>query len=150
MKINMKKMLFSLLLSVILLFCIVSIMAIFVSGPLVKYNKNVNKVMTLITENKEYISIKQDVFRYETYVVETELSFEIFDAKGDFVLRRAKKDLDYNRVLTYVFDTFGLRDVEIDIGYGYTNGVYLVRTNNVTIWIDIDEYIEVFYYEGVW
>lgn len=150
MKINIKKTLFSLLLSGILLVCIVCMMAIFVSGPLVKYNKNMSNVIALITENKEYISINQDVFRYETYILETDLSFEIYDAKGDFVLRRAKKDLDLQRVESYVYDRFGLQDIEITIGYGYTNGVYIVRGNEVTVWVDIDEYVDVFYYEGVW
>lgn len=147
-QINYSRFALSLLLTLGFMLIAFSTYAIFVSGPLISYNLQVEKMMNQITEGEEYLRIYQNVFRYETYILEKEKTYEIYDQQGGFVLERNKSELDFEKAIEIATNTYHLVEPSVEIGYGYTNGAYQLSDETTTLWLDLDSYEYVYYFAG--
>lgn len=143
----MKRFFITLCLLILLATSILVVIALYISGPNIKYETEVQNEIAVIKAQSEveYIDMKRDVFRYVVYIAESDDAYAWYDRDGKALLHKFKKDIHVQDILTNVKDVYGISDVQGSIGYGYDNGVYIVENDEVKILLDIDTMKEIYY-----
>lgn len=145
MKLTGRNAVVSGLLFFILIIVILINIAIYISGPMRKYEYDQALITNKITDKYKYIhSIKRHSFQYVIYVGEGKYSYYWFDAKAKLLLHRNKEDLQFNEVKAIAKERYRINDARITLGYGYKNAVYVIHKEaNQEIYLDLDTLQEV-------
>ena len=145
---NIKSIIFTILLVCIVIFLVYVLIGINITGPYHKTHDKIESVITKIEEKEKKVqSIIRHSFKFVTYTCESEDYYRIYDENGKRILSRKKEDLDFDKVKKIINKSYPeLKDVDIEVGYGYKNGVYAIEDDNHTLlMLDIDTHKKVFY-----
>lgn len=146
MKINGKSLAISAVLIIILIIVLLVESSIFISGPSRKYEEEVSEEMAAIRDTyKEIKNLRRDAFYYITYVGEDADSYVWFNNKGKAIVSRKKDTNQTDKVKQEVEKRYGAKDIQVALGYGYDNPVYVVQCSKGQILLDYDSLKEVYY-----
>lgn len=146
MKLNWKSISITTGLCIVLGFVVIVEIALFISGPARSYEKQITTEESLIT--KEYKNIKnitRHVFYYTTYVGEEDGSLLWFNEKGKNIVSKKKNTMKIEEAKQIARDTYGAITVEVMLGYGYKNPVYVLTCDVGSILLDYDTMKEVYF-----
>ena len=146
-KINVKGIAKTVFLIFLLLFVVYTFIGILISGPVLKKESEEKAVIAKITnENKGIENIEKNIFEYVTYTGEDNKRFVIFDEKGNRLAIRYKKDAKFDKVKQMIENEYpGLKDVDIKVGYGKNQPVYIIEKGYEKLIINFDSLRVVFY-----
>lgn len=143
----MKRLLITLCLCIFLLASIITVIALYISGPNIKYETEIQRHIESIKEQskEEFSSIERHVFRYITYVATTKDEHIWFNSENKELLRRKNDELTLDSALQKVRNDHSLSNLKVTLGYGYEQGVYVVENNEYLVLLDIDTLEEIYY-----
>lgn len=99
MKLSGRNVLVSGALLLLLLAVILFEIAIFISGPMRKQESKEAAITDVIRERYKYINtFERHSFRYVVYVGEAANSYYFFDANGDLLMHKTKRELRFEEV----------------------------------------------------
>lgn len=146
MKFNGKSLAVTASLLIVLLVVVLIEISIFISGPSRKYEADIKKQEQKIqTKYKEIKKLHRDAFYYVTYVGEDSSSYVWFNEKGNAIQKREKNTLKMDAVKTKIEKDYQGKDIEVTLGYGYHNPVYVVYCNQGKIVLDYDSLEEIYF-----
>ena len=146
---NLKKIGVTLLLCFIIIFLIIVNIGLNITGPY--YYDNYKDEVVLKTVKKDYpwiSNLYRHRFKYLTYSYYDNSTVYVFDYEGELVV---KKDFDlqsFDEIKEIVKNEYGLDDVDVHIGFGYNDIVYVVEEENVFIYFDYETKEVVYYVRG--
>lgn len=143
----MKKLLISLCLLILLGASCITVIALYISGPSIKYDSEINQQKEAIQqkEKETFISLDRHVFRYITYVAKTTNEYIWYDSEAKELLRRKSDKVNFELAKAKVAETHKLEDLRVSLGYGYEQGVYIVENSEYVVLLDIDSLKEIYY-----
>lgn len=143
----MKKLLITVFLLVLLAVSLMTLIAMYISGPSIKYDKEMQLEMDHIRQSSEasFLTLERHVFRYVTYIGETEDAYYWFDRDGRELLQKPKQEIHMEEASAYATEAHDLSDVKKSIGYGYENGAYVLENEEYLLLLDIDTLEEIYY-----
>lgn len=94
---------------------------------------------------KEIKNLHRDAFYYITYVGEDADNYVWFNDAGKAIVSRKKDTIQMDNVKQEVEKRYGAKDVQVALGYGYDNPVYVVNCSVGQILLDYDNLHEVYY-----
>lgn len=145
---NIKSIVLTIFLIIIVIYLVYVLIGINITGPYHKTQDKIDKVITKIEEKEKNVqSITRHSFKYVTYTCESEDYYRIYDENGRRILSRKKAELNFDKVRDIIYKSYPeLKDIDIQVSYGYKNGVFLVEDDNYTmLMLDIDTHKKVFY-----
>ena len=146
MKINKKSVLIT---TCIILFGLIIFymnVALFISGPSVKYEDKLEKEQQAITKNyKDITLINRHVFQYVVLVGEDKDQFVWFNENSKAIDHRKKATYKERTVEDIVRTQYHAMDIEVTLGYGYKNPCYVVTCDQGLILLDYDSLKEIYY-----
>ena len=146
MKINGKSLAISIGLLAVLAIVLLVESSIFISGPSRKYEEKIDEQMSAIRDTyKEIKNLRRDAFYYITYVGEDADNYVWFNDAGKAIVSRKKDTIQMDIVKQEVEKRYGAKDVQVALGYGYDNPVYVVNCSVGQILLDYDNLHEVYY-----
>ncbi|WP_278567832.1 hypothetical protein [Amedibacillus dolichus] len=146
MKINYKSILITVLLLIVLGVVLFVETGMFISGPQRKYEDDIRKIETTIMKNYRGIkNIQRHVFYYTVYVGENDKNIVWFNELGEDIVTRKLKTKDFEKVERSVEERYHAKHIEVSLGYGYDNPVYVVECDKGLILLDYDTLKEVYY-----
>lgn len=146
MKINVKSLIITLCLFMILGAVILVEISLFISGPVRKYEDKIERQVAVIEEeNKNIQDIQRHVFQYITYAGHDNKNYTWFNEEGAIIVQRKLATYQPNEALAKVKKDYGVEDAEITLGYGYDNPVYVATSDAGIILMDFDTLEEVYY-----
>ena len=135
MKINGKSLAVSIGLLAVLLIVLLVESSIFISGPSRKYEEKIDEQMSAIRDTyKEIKNLRRDAFNYVW-----------FNDKGKAIVSRKKDTEQTDKVKQEVQKRYGAKEIQVALGYGYDNPVYVVDCSAGEILLDYDSLKEVYY-----
>lgn len=145
MKLSGRNVLVSGALLLLLLAVILFEIAIFISGPMRKQESKEAAITDVIRERYKYINtFERHSFRYVVYVGEAANSYYFFDANGDLLMHKTKRELRFEEVKAIPQQDYQIADAKITLGYGYENAVYVIHgKGSQEIYLDLDTLEEV-------
>lgn len=145
--INVKSLLKTTLLVILLLFIVYHAISIFISAPNQIYKEEENKIIERIKkDNTKIEEIERFSFKYVTYTASTDKNYIIYDHNGDKIATRKKSDAQFDKVKEKIEKNYpSLKDSEIKIGYGKKNVAYIIENGYTWLVLDFDTLKEVFY-----
>lgn len=146
MKLNWKSIGITSVLIVLLCGVIIVELSLFISGPARKYEGQIDDEMARIQEKYKNIkNMDRHVFYYTTYVGEDTKTIVWFNVKGKAIVNRKKNTLKIEEAKQVAQSTYGAKEVEVALGYGYDNPVYVIQSDVGSILLDYDTLKEVYY-----
>ena len=146
---NIKKIGITLGLFIIILFLVFVNIGLHISGPArleeVKDKivlENVKKRFPLVH------SLYQHNFKYVTYSAISNGYAYVFDYEGYLIMKKEFNDSMFDEIKDIVKREYGLENVEVNIGFGYDNMVFVVEEKNIMIYFDYDTKEVVYYLKG--
>ena len=146
MKVNFKSI--GITLGLVVIACIVFYLniAIFISGPVHKYNDKIDHQIAHIKKAYTDISdITRHVFHYVVYIGEDKENYVWFNEKGKSIDVRTKDTYDIRKVKQIIKEDYHGRDLKITLGYGYKNPVYVVNFDQGEVLLDYDTFEEIYF-----
>ena len=138
----------SLLILIIILLCYINV-GLNITGPM---NYEAYKDEVILKEvKKEYPSINslyRHSFKYVTYSTISNEKVYIFDNEGGLVVEKEFKSEMIDEIKHLVLDNYGIGNVEVNIGFGYNNAVYVVEEEDMIVLFDYDTKDVVYYFRG--
>lgn len=146
---NIRKIVFSILLVIMAVFLIFVNIGLNISGP-AQYNaKKDEEVLIQVKKRFPLIpSIYRHSFKYVTYSGIYENTACIFDYEGILVMKKDFDESMISDIQKLVFDNYGIENAEVHIGYGYDNMVFVVEEKDLVVYYDYDTYEIVYYLRG--
>ena len=146
-KINVKSILITCSLILILFFVFYAFIGILISGPVLKVQSEEASVIAKIEkENKGIENIEKHIFKYVTYSAEDEDTYYFFDEEGNKLAIRDKKNAKFEDVKKLIEEEYpSLKDVEIQIGYGKNKPAYIIEKDYELLILNYDNLREVYY-----
>ncbi|MEG0360147.1 MAG: hypothetical protein RR602_00830 [Longicatena sp.] len=149
MKLNGKSAFLTSVLCVILLLVILAEIGIFISGPSRKYEDDIAKPIASIKRNyKDLKNIHRDVFYYTTYIGEDEDTIVWFNEAGKIITSEKKSTLQIAKAKEIAQTQYGAKEIDVHIGYGYDNPVYVIQSEVGKLLLDYNTFKEVYYLKG--
>lgn len=144
---NYKKILLTCFLLLLLGLIVVSILGVYVSGPLRKQENDEAKIETTIKKEESCEVIDRISFQFVTYTCETSKNYVIFDENGEKIATRKKSEAQFSDVEKIVSDYSELEGAEVRVGYGYEAPAYYITKGIYVLVVDFDT-LEVIYSSG--
>ena len=144
---NYKKLFLTCFLFILVGVIVVSILGIFVSGPLRKQEDDEAKIESLIKKEESCKMIERISFEFVTYTCETTNNYIVFDENGKKIATRKKKDAQVLEVEKIVRKYPELEEARIQVGYGYEAPAYYITQGIYVLVVDFDT-LEVIYSSG--
>lgn len=143
----MKRLLVTILLIILLAASVITVIALYISGPNLKYEHDIQDEIAYIKETHDVSlqSIERHVFRYVVYVGVTQDSYYWFDREGTLLLQKPKSEIHIEEARTMAQSIHGLDDLQESIGYGYDSGAYVFENDEYLLLMDIDTMEEISY-----
>ncbi|MGN1343738.1 MAG: hypothetical protein ACI4U3_04110 [Traorella sp.] len=138
--------LFLVLLIVVLIFMNIGLN---ISGPY-HYQESKNQSV-LETVQKRFPAIHdlyRHVFKYVTYSFYNDNTVYLFDYEGKLVVQREFDISRFDEIKEICYQEYGLEDVDVQIGFGYDNLVFVVEKDERIILFDYDTNEVVYYLRG--
>lgn len=146
MKINKKSLFVTICMILIAVIIFYFNVAIFVSGPAVKYDDKIAKEeASIVAQYKDISIIQRHVFQYVVYVGEDEDHYVWFNNESKAIDQRAKDTYREEEVKSLVAHDYQATDVHVKLGFGYKKPCYVVTCDQGTILLDYDSLKEVYY-----
>lgn len=134
------------LLVIILLMVIIIFQAIFISGPYYYYQDSINKQQEIILKQHPGLTnFKRHVFKYVTYVAQSDSAYCWFNEEGELLTYRYKDTTQFQKV-SALAKQYGSGDVSVSLGYGYYGPAYILENDYFEVIIDYDTLEEVHYF----
>ncbi|MBB5183482.1 hypothetical protein [Catenisphaera adipataccumulans] len=136
---------FTALLWIILIFMILVLWSLFISGP--NRIKEAVEAQNIAVIEKKVPGIKGVTvhqFDYKTYQGYTSKKLYWFDANGKIITTRKMSTLDYDKAEKMAADNYGIKAESIELGYGYDNPCYVIQGKWDMILIDYDTFERVY------
>lgn len=134
------------LLLLIFLFFVYCFIAIFITGPKYHYDIKINQQIQNIKKSNPNVSkINRHVFQYIIYIGEDEHCFYWYNEKGEQITKINKTEFNVQQLqekINLIAHNLGIQLEEIDVklGYGYKNPVYIIETQNFEMYLDYKDY----------
>lgn len=143
----MKRFLLTICLCFLLIASFITVIALYISGPNIKYETEIQKDTDMILQQGEgkYLNVKRDVFRYVIYIAETENSYDWYDKDGKLIFHKLKDDIHMDEAISKAMEEHQINDLQGTIGYGFENGAYVLENDTYKILLDIDTMQEIYY-----
>ena len=149
MRFHPKNMIVTAVLLCLLILVIIVELFIFVIGPNQKYEHDIAVIENKITNTYKYIqTVDRNVFHFTTYTGISENTYYWFDEEGKLLMRRNREEDRQDEVKEKASKDHNMKDVQVTLGYGYKNAVYIVKTKQEEVYYDFDSLKEVYYREG--
>lgn len=146
MKLNGRSIAISAGLLLVLLVVLLVEISLFISGPARQYDDKIDAQMAKITKTYQDIkNLRRDAFYYITYVGEDKDMLVWFNEKGKAIVSKEKNTLQTEKVKQVAQKEYGAKDIQVSLGYGYDNPVYVVDCSLGRILFDYDTLHEVYY-----
>lgn len=146
MKINGKSIAVTAILIIVLFFVIMIEIALFISGPSEKYEAKVQQQISAIQKDyKDIDNIKRHVFHYIVYIGEDEDTIVWFNEEAKPIVSKEKSSLQLEKARQEAKALYGFDDVEVSLGYGYNNPVYVIQSDDCELLLDYDTFKTVYY-----
>lgn len=146
MKINVKSLIITLCLCMILGAVILVEVSLFISGPVRKYEDKIsNQIAVIEDEHNDIQEIQRHVFQFITYVGHDTKNYTWFNEESAIIVQRKVATYKPNDALDKVKKDYGIEDATITLGYGYDNPVYVATSTTGIILMDYDTLEEVYY-----
>lgn len=119
-----------------------------ISGPANQNKIAVEQVHEKI--NRRFPQLKEinrHSFKYITYSAVLKDKAYFFDYEGVLIVEKPYDESQIKRVKELAASK-GFEDVEVTLGYGYTNPVFVVEKDNQFLYVDYDTLEIVFYMKG--
>lgn len=130
---------FTAILAVTLILIIAILWSLFISGPSRVHEVTLQKNLEKITEeNKGITGLTVHRFDYTTYQGYTETMLYWFDEECKIITTREIGSLDYDAAKKKALDEYNIEAKTIELGYGYDNPVYEIRSEDKVILLDYD------------
>lgn len=126
------------------LFCllvgiIMTLWALFISGPARIHEESIEKVKAAITEQVPDIqSLRETEFDFVTWQGYTEDTLYWFDVTGSVITTRELSSLNYNAARQKALDTYNMEVDTVFLAYGYSGPVYQLESENEILMLDYD------------
>ena len=122
---------------------------LYISGPSRVNEKKDEKILEIVQKEYKFIDeLYRHSFKYVTYSYVDESYAYVFDHDGDFVGKKEFSSIMFDEIKTICKDNYGLNDVDVHIGFGYDNFVFVVEEENIMIYFDYDSKEVVYYLRG--
>ncbi|OCN05660.1 hypothetical protein A4S06_08080 [Erysipelotrichaceae bacterium MTC7] len=126
----------------------VSLMGIFVSGPVLKNEYEQRRIESEIkSENKACEQIERHSFRYVTFTCESDESYTIYDENAKKIASRKKSEADFAKANELLANYKEMANTTFSIGYGYEGIAYVANSGSTMLVVDFDSF-EVLFYNG--
>lgn len=140
---------FTALLWIILIVMVMGLWSLFVSGPNRVREANEQEAISQIEKKVKGIDgITTHIFDYKTYQGYTKSKLYWFDVNGKEITSRKISSLNYKKAKKVAKKNYGIKAETIELGYGYNNPCYVIKSKVSMILIDYDTYERV-YQRGV-
>ncbi|MEG0290544.1 MAG: hypothetical protein RR524_03130 [Erysipelotrichaceae bacterium] len=150
MKFNFNTISKSLLLVLILVCVLYLNIANFITGPVQKYDHDIQLVVDKIkTEYKGIDEINRHAFSYITYQGEYKQQIMWFDENGDPIMKRKAKTRKDDKALAIAIQDYQFVNPKVSLGYGKKNAVYVIKEAKRELYLDYDKFTKVYYWEGL-
>ncbi|MDF9824082.1 hypothetical protein M2475_000404 [Breznakia sp. PF5-3] len=147
-KINIKTILITLALLLLTLLIMIGVMAIFISGPVLKNQSAEEKVIDKIRNDEDTCeSIDRYSFEFVTYTCETSSEYVIYDKNGKKIASRGKKEAQFDEVKEKQSKYEEFNGIEPVVSYGYDSVVYIFE-NDIDMLVYDFENLELLFYSG--
>lgn len=93
-------------------------------------------------------SLYQHDFKYTTYSAIIGDTAYVFDYEGMLIMQKEFDESMIKEIQKIVKRDYGIEDVNVQIGFGYDNMVFVVEENNRMIYFDYDTKEVVYYMKG--
>lgn len=132
-----------LILVLVLIICFV--WSLFISGPVRVNEQNEATIIAKIEKkNKDIQGITKHTFDYVTYQGYDDNNLYWYDAKGNLIIKKKIKTLDYDKAKKVAKKDYGIKCDTIELGYGYDNPVYEIHGSKKMILLDYDTLARVY------
>ncbi len=129
----------TILLFAILVLIVLSIWALFISGPSRIHDEQIAKVRQTIEEQVPGIEhLEQCEFDYVTWTGNTTDTLYWFDTTGQELTTRELSSLDFNGAREKAQNDYGMEAATVRIAYGYSAPVYELENENKILMLDYD------------
>lgn len=146
-KYNVKSILLTMLLILILIGIFYSLVGIFISGGAIKdRNEQVAIVEKIKSKTKGVEKVTRNVFKFVTYTAQTEKKFVFFDENAKKIAVRNRNDAKFDEVNEIIRNEYpSLEGVKIEVGYGKKNPAYIIEKEYELLVLDFKSLKKVFY-----
>lgn len=139
MKGSLKSVMFTVFLICLVCIVIYIEIAAFISGPARAYEEKIQEEEQKIKEQFSTITkLNRHVFQYTVYSGSVDETMMWFNERGEVITTRDMRDISIDEVSKKVLEEYAMKDVEITLGYGYHNPVYVVVSKTRELLLDID------------
>lgn len=129
----------TLALLLVLLLMIVSLWALFISGPARIHDERMARVQeTIHREVPGVEGLNKTEFDYVTWQGYTDDTLYWFDATGSIITTRELSSLNYNEARKKAEDSYGMQADTVFLAYGYSGPVYQLENENRILMLDYD------------
>ncbi len=136
---------FTALLWIVLILLVMGLWSLFVSGPSRVHEASEQQTIQTIEKNVKGINgITTHIFDYKTYQGYTKDRLYWFDVNGKKITSRKIKTLDYKKAKKTAKKNYGIEAKTIELGYGYNNPCYVIKSDVSIILIDYDTFERVY------
>lgn len=130
---------------IVFLLLLAILWSLFISGPSrVQEVRLEQRLETIKKETKGVQGLTMHRFDYTTYQGYTETTLYWFNENCDVITTREIETLDYEQAKKVALETYGVEARTIELGYGYDNPVYEIRSKDTMILLDYDSYERVY------
>lgn len=146
MKLNGKSIIITTVLVVVLMLVLLIEISLFITGPSAKYDAKVEKQIAAIEKEYQDIKdIKRHIFHYIVYIGKDDEKIVWFNEEAKPIISKEKSTLQLEQAKQEAQKLYGWNSMEISLGYGYNNPVYVIQSNNCEVLLDYDT-LKVVYY----
>ena len=85
------------------------------------------------------------MFHYIVYIGEDDDTIVWFNEEAEPIVSKEKSTLQMERAKQEARDLYGWESMEVSLGYGYNNPVYVVEADNCELLLDYDTFKTVYY-----
>jgi len=131
---------------VLLLFAVILVeIAMFISGPAIRYDAKIAAQKEVIFKQYESLhELDRHVFAYVIYSGRDDEKYYWFNERGELLTWRSLDDMDLQKVQAIAKQTYHMEDSTVSVGYGYKNPVYRLEDRETEVYLDIDTMEQVF------
>lgn len=133
----------------IILFLIFVNIGLNISGP--ARSEQVKDQAILLQVQKRFpliSSIYEHNFKYTTYSAIVGNTAYVFDYEGILIVQKEFDESMIQEIQNIVEKDYGIKDADVQIGFGYDNVVFVVETNDQMIYFDYDTKEVIYYMKG--
>ena len=146
---DIKKITITIGLLFMILFLIFVNIGLNISGPARLEEIKVQEILERVNSRFPLVhSLYQHNFRYTTYSAIVKNEAFVFDYEGVLIMRKDFDESMIEEIKSIVKEDYGIEEVDVQIGFGYNNMVFVVEKDDQIICFDYDTKEVVYYMKG--